>query len=87
MRQKGLSVLVVTLVLAGLVVGILSLFRPGEPVKMTFIKPTSPSYRRLNQEAPSDSGATALIMASTLMSPRTIISRQAGYSPPEAHEP
>src|ERR1035438_4982751 len=55
--------------------------------RITFIRFASCRYSRSNHDAPSASGATALISGSTWIAPRDIISIHAGYSPFEAHDP
>src|ERR1039457_3990000 len=55
--------------------------------RITFIRFASCRYSRSNHDAPSASGATALISGSTRIAPRDIISIHAGYSPFEAHDP
>src|ERR1019366_5477087 len=54
--------------------------------RITFIRFAWCRYSRSNHDAPSSSGATALISGSTWIAPRDIISIHAGYSPFEAHD-
>src|SRR5450759_2447930 len=60
---------------------------PAHGRRITFIRFASCRSSRSNHDAPSSSGAPALISGSTWIALRDIISIHAGYSPFEAHDP
>src|SRR5439155_15690670 len=55
--------------------------------RITFISLPPPLCSRSNQVGPSSSGAVTLMSGATSTAPRASRSRQAGYSPLDAHDP